>query len=99
MRLTEYQVHQIKRLTAEVFGSGVDLRLFGSRLDDDKKGGDIDLLVTSPNLVPDKLGKSLRLTAKLQMVLGDQPIDVLVLDPTTPINPIYEQALSTGAPL
>jgi len=97
MRLTKHQIDRIKQLVTEVFGSEVDVRLFGSRLDDDQKGGDIDLLVSSDALIPGKLKKSLLLTAKLQIALGDQPIDILVLDPSTPTNPIYEQAVATGA--
>jgi predicted nucleotidyltransferase len=45
MRLTSYQETIIKKLTAEIFGSDARLMLFGSRVDDTKKGGDIDLYI------------------------------------------------------
>ncbi len=41
MRLTSKQIHSIKQVAAEVFGSGVSLYLFGSRIDDQR----IDLVL------------------------------------------------------
>lgn len=43
--------------------------------------------------------KALQLVARLQMRLGDQPIDVLVLDPETSRAPIHEEALRSGVRL
>ena len=69
---------------ADVFGPVADVRLFGSRLDDNAKGRDIDLLAVSDAVVHDREEKILRLVARLQLRLGDQPIDVLVVDRGTP---------------
>lgn len=43
MRLTEHEVAAIKRAATAAFGASVIVRLFGSRVDDRKRGGDIDL--------------------------------------------------------
>ena len=43
MRLTELEVAAIKAAAAEAFGTDAVVRLFGSRVRDDLKGGDIDL--------------------------------------------------------
>ena len=43
MRLTDEQVAAIKRAAAEVFGGDAVVRLYGSRVDDRRRGGDIDL--------------------------------------------------------
>ena len=43
MRLTEFEINVIKQSARDVFGSDVQFFLFGSRVDDTKKGGDIDL--------------------------------------------------------
>ncbi len=43
MRLTELEVDAIKAAAREAFGADVVVRLFGSRVRDDLRGGDIDL--------------------------------------------------------
>jgi hypothetical protein len=43
MRLTEQQRATLKEETAAVFGPQAQLRLFGSRVDDNIKGGDPDM--------------------------------------------------------
>lgn len=55
------------------------MKLFGSRANDDARGGDIDLLVEMPTIVVEPERKTLQRVARLQLRLGDQPIDVLVL--------------------
>jgi predicted nucleotidyltransferase len=99
MRLNEEQVRIIRESTQSVFGAHARVRLFGSRLNEDLRGGDIDLMVECDEPVPDRLGKSLALVARLQMALGDQPIDVLVIDPNTELKPVHKAALSTGVAL
>jgi len=99
MRLSKEQVHIIQEEARSIFGEGVKVRLFGSRLDDAQRGGDIDLLVECHEQIKDRLKKTLALTARLQMELGDQPIDVLVIDPTTELKRIHKVALRTGVAL
>jgi hypothetical protein len=48
MRLTEQQIQVFKSTAHAVLGEGAQVTLFGSRVDDAKKGGDIDLLFTTP---------------------------------------------------
>jgi hypothetical protein len=45
MRLTAEQVNAIRRIASEEAGAESVVRLFGSRLDDTARGGDIDLLL------------------------------------------------------
>ena len=99
MRLTQKQIATIKATVPEVFGEGVTVCLFGSRLDDHAKGGDIDLLIKSSEILDDKVNKAAILTARLQMRLGDQPIDVLILDPQTVQNAVYSHAMATAVRL
>lgn len=99
MRLSKNQIEVIRRTVREVFGVEADVKLFGSRANDDARGGDIDLLVEMPTIVVEPERKTLQLVARLQLRLGDQRIDVLVLDPSTPRQPIYEQAIRTGIKL
>jgi len=97
MRLSRAQQDTIKQTVAEVFGAEATVRLFGSRLDDRALGGDIDLMIECPAVVDNKALKAARLVARLQLRIGDQPIDVLVLDPATAVNPVYQHAHQTGA--
>ena len=96
MRLSQ-QTQQIVRDTVrDVFGIEAKVKLFGSRINDDARGGDIDLLVELPSITAEIERKTMQLTAKLQLRIGDQPIDVLVIDPSTPRHSIHEQASITG---
>ena len=75
MRLSTQQHQAIKKYFLEVFHDG-DIYLFGSRADDDKKGGDIDLYIDShdkENLVHKKLD----FLVKLKREIGNQKIDVV----------------------
>ena len=49
MRLTESEVNTIKNSVLSL-DQHADVYLFGSRVDDSKRGGDIDLLITSNKL-------------------------------------------------
>ena len=99
MRLSLQTQQTIRDTVREVFGSEADVKLFGSRINDDARGGDIDLLIELPTVTAGLERKTLQLVAKLQLRIGDQPIDVLVLDPSTPRQAIHEQASATGIKL
>lgn len=96
MRLSQQSQQIIRNTVREVFGLEANVKLFGSRINDDARGGDIDLLVELPSITADSERKTLQLIAKLQLRLGDQPIDVLVLDPSTLKQSIHEHAAMTG---
>ena len=54
--------------------------LFGSRLDDSRRGGDIDLLVELPGTLTadDTVDRRTRFTARLYRLLEERRIDVVV---------------------
>lgn len=45
MRLTEQQQSIIKNNVNKIFGTHAQVLLFGSRVNDNERGGDIDLLI------------------------------------------------------
>jgi predicted nucleotidyltransferase len=98
MRLTQEQVNIIKRTVIDTFGDAASVWLFGSRVDDCKRGGDIDLLIETEETDVMKIVKTeLTFMVKLQMQLGEQKIDVLVDYPTRKVTPpIFEVAKQTG---
>lgn len=49
--------------------------------------------------VKDKQRRGLTLLARLQRKLGDWPIDVIVLDPRSPRQPIHREAQRTAEPV
>jgi predicted nucleotidyltransferase len=99
MRLSQQTQQIIRETVREVFGAGAVVKLFGSRVNNDARGGDIDLLVELPAITTEIERKTMQLIARLQLRIGDQPIDVLVLDPSTPRQSIHEQASRMGISL
>lgn len=76
MRLKDIEIEAIKAAFVEVFGEG-QIYLFGSRVDDNKKGGDIDLYLC-PKEIKDISGKKIDFLVKLKREIGDQKIDVVI---------------------
>jgi len=101
MRLTPQQQSAIRATATETFGEEANVWLFGSRVDDNKRGGDIDLLIeTRQSDVAEIVRAELAFLTKLQMKLGEQKIDVLVNYPTRHYTPpIFTIAKQTGIQL
>ena len=74
MRLTKFESETIKRIIEENI-KDADVYLFGSRTDDEKKGGDIDLLVISDSDVTLRMRRKIYL--ELEDELGEQKIDIV----------------------
>ncbi len=82
----------------ETFGEKAKVCLFGSRVDDSKRGGDIDLLIETEQVDVDALVRAeITFLTKLQTQLGEQKIDVL-LDYSSRKSrpPIFAIAKQTG---
>jgi predicted nucleotidyltransferase len=75
MRLSEVYRSSIKRSFAEVFGEG-HIYLFGSRVDDDARGGDIDLYLDTKE-IENLFQKKIQFLAKIKREIGEQKIDVV----------------------
>lgn len=97
MRLKADEIRIIKHLVAEHLGAAAEVRLFGSRVDDGRRGGDIDLIVTV-DARPDS-GREARLHWALEQALDDQRVDLLLHVRGEPPLPIQRIAYRTGAVL
>lgn len=97
MRLSPEDIGTIRRLVQARFGADVGIWLFGSRLDDAARGGDVDLYV-EPERLPDEnlllARQALRRDLERQLRL---PVDLLI----NPGNPtaFMRQARQEGCHL
>lgn len=99
MRLTESQRATIKTSVANVIGTESRIWLFGSRTDDAKRGGDIDLLIETDQTLPSRVAALCQLEGNLVKKLGDRKIDILLKDARTPEAPIHRAAREQGVML
>ena len=100
MRLTPEQRQIIREATHKIFGPDAIVWLFGSRVDDRRRGGDIDLYVEVS--IDDHAVRQVledRLYARLQRSLGEQRIDIVSHSPAMPLLPIHREALRHGVRL
>lgn len=95
MRLTKFEIEAIKRSFKEVFKDG-KIYLFGSRVDDAKKGGDIDLYIISDQK-ENLFEKKIEFLVSLKEKIGDQKIDVIISRDRS--RPIEQEALRNGVEL
>ncbi len=96
MRLSEFEIESIKSLANRHFGNDVQIFLFGSRINANLRGGDIDLFVR------DSTGKTLKIRNKINFItdlilqIGDQRIDV-VLDNKEARNSVFFKTIERTA--
>ncbi len=96
MHLPDNYQTTITETAIQIFGEKATVWLFGSRLDDNAKGGDVDLLIKLESATSNKAVLGGRYNAQLQMKLGMQKFDVIVIDPSTALEQIHNNALSNG---
>jgi len=98
MRLTEYQRNIIREVAHKIFGLNAEVRLFGSRVDDAKRGGDIDLLIKTDLPEAMQVARAeIKFLTQIEVLLGEQKIDVLLDYPgRRNYPPIFEIANKTG---
>ena len=99
MRLTQDQQAAIRSASAEIFGSEVGVWLFGSRVDDSKRGGDIDILLDIPKPVDNPALLAARFSAKLTRLMLGRKVDVLLHAPNLMHLPIHDIAFEEGEKL
>ncbi|GFO54729.1 hypothetical protein GMSM_17360 [Geomonas sp. Red276] len=93
MRLKADEIASIVS-TVKSFDDEACVYLFGSRVDDTKRGGDIDLLIMSTLLTRNDTRK---IKARLWELLGEQKIDILLAADDS--EPFVKLALETGVRL
>ncbi len=96
MRISQEQCRAIGRLAREVAGEQACVRLFGSRLDEQAKGGDVDLFLELPFPVENPALTAARLSARVSRLFRGRRVDVLIAAPNLEQLPIHEVARRQG---
>lgn len=91
MRLTTEQINTIVTTCRTVAGASALVWFYGSRLDETRHGGDIDLLIEPQESV--NLLLRARIKTRLEQTLG-LPVDVMVKKPGVTDNPFLSIALA-----
>ena len=100
MRMTPQQAETIRLYTHRHFGQDAEVWLFGSRADDNKKGGDYDFLIETSLNQPDIIIENkITMIAELQSTstFEEEKIDLIVKRRNSSFDmPIYRVAKKEG---
>ena len=77
IRIDDYEIKSIKTIVRDVFGSTSDVWLFGSRVNPNLKGGDIDIYIET-NDSSNLFRKKVDFLVKLKDRIGEQKIDAII---------------------
>ncbi|RQW05161.1 MAG: nucleotidyltransferase domain-containing protein [Calditrichaeota bacterium] len=77
MRISPQERKVILSQVRSVYGVDAEVILFGSRVDDEKRGGDIDIMIDLHGS-GFEIGQKFKLQSLLQLSLGEQKFDVVV---------------------
>jgi predicted nucleotidyltransferase len=99
MRLTPQQTQALREAIMEIAPEAASIRLFGSRLDDNALGGDIDLLINFNQPIEHPALLSARLAVKASRVVDNRKVDIVLSAPNLTQSAIHRIALEEGKPL
>jgi predicted nucleotidyltransferase len=99
MRLSLEQISAIREGAFELAGDAARVWLFGSRVRDDERGGDVDLLLELDDAVAEPAQLSARLASRVSRAMYGRKVDVLIKAPNLMHLPIHAIALSEGVRL
>ena len=89
MRLSSLQQQTVVRLVKETAGDGARVWLFGSRLEDHARGGDVDLLLETPRPLAWLDRARLRMQLEQHLML---PVDLVIRQQQEPWTPFQRIA-------
>jgi len=93
MRLTRDQISAILRTATSIGGPDVEVLLFGSRLDDSARGGDVDLVIETD------AGLSVLERAQIKATLEERlglPVDIVAVERRRQLTP-FQRIAKSGA--
>ena len=96
MRLTNQQIQLIRHIACQTVGNSCRVYVFGSRLDDSQRGGDIDLLFEFTDVVDNPALLTAQLSARVSRAMYGRKVDVLITAPNLMHLPIHDIAVKEG---
>ena len=92
MRLTNFEFNALRTIIGELDPAG-SIYLYGSRADDSRRGGDIDVFLQASRAIDMK--SRLRTQYRLQLACNTH-VDLLVKNPQQPMQAIHQIAIEQG---
>jgi predicted nucleotidyltransferase len=99
MRITNKQRQGIKNIVTTIAGSQATIILFGSRVDDSKKGGDVDILVDLKSPVSNPALLAATLSAEISSLMLGRKVDVVLEAPNLNYLAVHKYAHLNGITL
>lgn len=96
MRLTSEQQQAILRIARRHVGVQAAVRVYGSRLQNDRRGGDVDLMIEGQQRLAPLTRAALQLDLQEALQL---PVDILYHQAGQPLTPFQVIAKATSQPL
>ncbi len=97
MRLTLQEQSAIHTAVKQFFGDSAEVWLFGSRVDDNKKGGDIDLYIETDLDQTETFKREIKIRGALMRPLEERKVDIVVKSrKSAKALPIHQVAKDTG---
>ena len=98
VRLAPKHIETLVEATYRCFGETAKIWVFGSRADDSKRGGDIDLYIET-DLSEGTVAAKIKFRSLIWSTFGEQKIDILIRRRSKPLTPIQCIAKESGTPL
>ena len=96
MRLTDGQIAAIRTASKQIAGNDSKIRVFGSRLNDQSQGGDLDLMLEVSEPVENPALLSAQVAARISRIMYGRKVDVILYAPNLMHLPIHDIALKEG---
>lgn len=97
MRLNNDQIQRIRQLAEQVAGRSLaSVRVFGSRLDDQATGGDLDLMLELSEPAENPALIAAQMAARTSRIMHGRKVDVLLSAPNLMRLPIHDAAFEEG---
>lgn len=96
MRLSEEQIAAIRDVVRQEAGPEARVRVFGSRLNDERRGGDLDLFVEVNRPVVSPAWLSARISGRLTRYMHGRDVDVVLSAPNLQRSAVHAIAEQEG---